>query len=52
MIEARNFIYLCYGLIAAWVVLVIYVITLVRREQRLARELHRLQDQISDRART
>lgn len=50
--DLRNFTYLCYGLIAAWLVLVVYVITLVRREQRLVRELQRLQDQMSDRART
>ena len=49
--DNRNFTYLCYGLISAWAILTIYVITLVRREQRLTRELRRLQDQIGDRAR-
>ena len=49
--DTRNFTYLCYGLISAWAVLAVYVVTLVRREQRLTRELRRLQDQIGDRAR-
>lgn len=52
MVDVRNFTYLCYGLIAAWAILVIYVISLVRREQRLSRELHRLQDQMGDRPRS
>jgi CcmD family protein len=40
--DTRNFTYLCYGLVAAWLILCVYVISLGARERKLQRELERL----------
>jgi CcmD family protein len=37
--DARNFLFMFYGFLAAWAIVLIYVATLVRRSQRLKREL-------------
>ena len=39
MVEARNFTFMFYGFLAAWVVVLIYVISLARRGARLKKEL-------------
>ena len=39
MVEARNFTYLFYGFLAAWVIVLVYVISLARRGTRLKKEL-------------
>ena len=39
----RNFAFLSYGLIAAWVILTVYVVSLVARERRIARQLRSLE---------
>ncbi len=39
MVEARNFTYLFYGFLAAWVIVLVYVISLARRGARLKKEL-------------
>ena len=39
----RNFQFLAYGLIAAWVILTGYVVSLVARERRIARQLRSLE---------
>ncbi|MGC9971012.1 MAG: CcmD family protein [Bryobacteraceae bacterium] len=40
--DTRNFTFLCYGLLAAWLILCAYVVALVARERKLQRELERL----------
>jgi len=37
--DARNFTFMFYGFTAAWVIVLIYVISLARRGARLKREL-------------
>jgi CcmD family protein len=37
--DARNFTYMFYGFLAAWLIVLIYVISLARRSARLKREL-------------
>lgn len=37
--DARNFVFLCYGLMAAWLIVLIYVVSLARRGARLKKEL-------------
>lgn len=40
--DERNFTYMFYGFAAAWLILVLYVITLVARERNLKREVDTL----------
>jgi CcmD family protein len=40
--DARNFTYMFYGFTAAWVIIVIYVITLVSREKRIRQQVDQL----------
>ena len=42
MIDARNFIYMFYGFAAAFVILVIYVVSLALRERKLSSEIDRV----------
>lgn len=37
--DARNFSYMFYGFLAAWLIVALYVISLARRNARLAKEL-------------
>ena len=37
--DARNFTYMFYGFLAAWLIVLLYVVTLARRGARLKREL-------------
>ena len=37
--DARNFVYMFYGFLAAWLIVALYVISLARRNARLAKEL-------------
>lgn len=37
--DARNFTFMFYGFLAAWLIVVIYVVSLARRGARLKREL-------------
>ena len=39
MIEARNFTYMFYGFLAAWLIVLGYVISLARRGARLKKDL-------------
>ncbi|MBI3278850.1 MAG: CcmD family protein [Acidobacteria bacterium] len=50
--DTRNFTYMFYGFAAAWLIVVIYVVTLVLRERRLSQEIQRLRDMLSERRRT
>ena len=47
--EARNFTYMVYGFSAAWLILLIYVITIAVREKNLRQELDRVKRLLSDR---
>jgi CcmD family protein len=47
--EARNFTYMVYGFSAAWLILLIYVITIAVRERNLRQELDRVKRLLSDR---
>ena len=42
MIDARNFMYMFYGFAAAFVILVVYVVSLALRERRLTHEIDRV----------
>jgi hypothetical protein len=48
---ARNFTFLAYGLITAWVILIVYLITLLRRERRLKSQMETLKRMLEDRER-
>ena len=37
--EARNFTFMFYGFLAAWLIVLIYVVSLARRGARLTKEL-------------
>jgi CcmD family protein len=45
-----NFEYLCYGLMAAWLVVTLYLILLGLREGKLRRELDRVRQMVEPRA--
>ena len=45
----RNFEFLSYGLVAAWVILAVYVLMLVRRERGLKEEVARLRAMLESR---
>jgi CcmD family protein len=47
--DERNFTYMFYGFTAAWVIVVLYVLTMVRREGKLRSELERVKHMIEDR---
>lgn len=40
--DSRNFTFMFYGFLAAWLILTAYVISLVSRERRIQRELKNL----------
>jgi CcmD family protein len=51
MVEARNFTYMFYGFLAAWMILMAYVVTLVARERNLKKQLTQLKSMLDDRTR-
>jgi CcmD family protein len=44
-----NFEYLCYGLVAAWLIVALYVLLLGMRESKLAKELERVRHMVEPR---
>jgi CcmD family protein len=44
----RNYAFLSYGLIAAWVILVIYVLMMVGRQRKLRSEIERLRAMLGE----
>lgn len=42
----RNYEFLSYGLIAAWVILIVYVLMMVSRQRKLKQEIERLRAMI------
>ena len=51
MNEARNLTYMFYGFAAAFLILVIYVVTIALRERKLRREIDRVRRMVEDPAR-
>jgi CcmD family protein len=49
MVEARNFLFLFYGLAAAWLIVIGYIFYLVQRDRKLSKELGRLKNLMDDR---
>jgi CcmD family protein len=45
----NNFDYMFYGFVAAWLIVVIYVVSLATREKRLRRELDRVRQMVEKR---
>ena len=45
----RNYEFLCYGLIVAWLILVVYVLMMVGRERKLKREIAGLKAMLEER---
>jgi CcmD family protein len=52
MLEARNLMYMFYGFLAAWVILVGYVVSLAVRERSLKNELAHVRNLLKERERT
>ncbi len=46
--DSRNFAFMFYGFAAAWLVVVMYLAYLARREQKIRQELNRLKNMIGD----
>lgn len=44
--DNRNFLYMFYGFAVAWMLVVLYVLTLVSREKKLRDEMRRLKSMI------
>jgi CcmD family protein len=49
--DLRNFTFMFYGFLAAWLILVVYVVSLVSRERKIKRELDNLKSMLADRER-
>jgi CcmD family protein len=45
--DTRNFDYMFYGFVAAWAIIVVYVVSLALREGRLKRELERVRKMVA-----
>ena len=50
--DSRNFTFMFYGFLAAWLILCAYVVSLAARERKLKRELERLRLLVEDKERT
>jgi len=49
--DERNFLYMFYGFLAAWLILALYLVALVGRERRLQREMDNLRRMIEEKHR-
>lgn len=47
--ETRNFDYMFWGFVAAWMIVILYVVSLAMRERRLRRELDRVRQMVEKR---
>jgi CcmD family protein len=45
--DARNFAFMFYGFLAAWLIVLLYVVTLARRGARLKKELDQVKQLVS-----
>ena len=46
--DIRNFTFMFYGFLAAWLILVVYVLSLVSRERKITEQLKGLQGLLDD----
>ena len=44
--DSRNLQYMFYGFTAAWLIIILYVVTLALREKRLKKELDRVKNMV------
>ena len=44
--DDRNFRYMFYGFVAAWLIIAVYVVLLAMRERKLRRELDRVRQMV------
>jgi CcmD family protein len=49
--DTRNFTFMFYGFLAAWLILVVYVLSLVSRERKITEQLKGLKGLLDDRDR-
>ena len=49
--DARNFQYMFYGFSVAWVVIVIYALSLLARERKIKAEIDRLKSMLAEKDR-
>jgi len=49
--DTRNFTFMFYGFLAAWLILVIYVLSLVSRERKITEQLKGLRGMLDDKDR-
>ena len=49
--DERNFTYMFYGFSAAWLLVAVYLATLVAREQRIRRSIEALQKMLNEKER-
>jgi CcmD family protein len=49
--DSRNFTFMFYGFLAAWLILVAYVVSLVSRERKIKRELDSLKSMLEEQGR-
>ncbi|HUE02436.1 MAG TPA: CcmD family protein [Bryobacteraceae bacterium] len=49
--DIRNFTFMFYGFLAAWLILVVYVLSLVSRERKITEQLKGLRGLLDDRDR-
>ncbi|HLX43152.1 MAG TPA: CcmD family protein [Bryobacteraceae bacterium] len=47
--DNRNFLYMFYGFLAAWLIVILYVVLLAMRERKLRRELDRVRQMVEKR---
>jgi CcmD family protein len=47
--DTRNFTFMFYGFLAAWLILVVYVLSLVSRERKITEQLKGLKGLLDDR---
>lgn len=47
--DNRNFLYMFYGFLAAWLIVILYVVLLAMRERRLRSELDRVRQMVEKR---
>jgi CcmD family protein len=45
-VDNRNFLYMFYGFLAAWLIVILYVVLLAMREHKLRRELDRVRQMV------
>ena len=45
--DARNFTFMFYGFLAAWLIVLFYIVSLARRGARLKRELEQVRQLVS-----